>query len=84
MVFPGMGVDPQKLAQMQRVSQYIDGLIRVDYKEQTVSIKLSSGVPDAKALIPQLLSQFSEALAQQLSAFFAVKGEIVEVNRPDA
>lgn len=79
-----MGVDPQKLAAMQSVSKFIKALVRIDYKESSLSIILSSDVPEAAALIPQLLEQFSGALAQQLASFFAIEGEIVEVNKPDA
>jgi len=77
-----MGVDPQKMAQMQAVSQYINGVIRIDYAESMVTIKFSSERPEAKELIPELLEQFSGALATQLSSFFAIKGELVEVNKP--
>lgn len=82
MVIPGMGVDPEKMAQMQKTSQHINGKIRIDYKANAVTIELSSIVPEAAAIIPDLLDQFSGALAQQLSAFFAIKGEIIEVNKP--
>lgn len=77
-----MGVDPKKMAQMQAVSQHIDGVIRVDYAESMVTIKFSSRVSEAVELIPELLEQFSGALATQLSSFFAIKGELVEVNKP--
>ena len=81
-MIPGMGVDPQKIAEMQKVSQHIKGVIRVDYSINTATIQLSSAIPDAAALIPQLLEQFAGSLAQQLSSFFAIKGEIIEVNKP--
>lgn len=81
-MLPGMGVDPQKMAVMQKVSQHINGVIRIDYAAKTVLLSFSSVDPEAVVLIPELLSQFSGALAQQLSAFFAIKGEIIEVNKP--
>lgn len=82
MVLPGMGVDPAKMAEMQKVSQHINGKIRVDYADKTITIGLSSVMPEAAVLIPDMLSQFAGALATQLSSFFAIKGEIVEVNKP--
>ncbi len=82
MVIPGLGVDPAKMAEVQKVSQHINGKIKVDYAEKTITMGLSSIVPEAAAIIPDMLSQFAGALAQQLSAFFAIKGEIVEVNKP--
>lgn len=81
-MIPGMGVDPAKMAEMQKISQHIDGVIRIDYAARSVTLTLSSVVPEAVALLPDLVSQLGGALAQQLSAFFAIKGEIVEVNKP--
>jgi len=81
MVFPGMGVDPAKIAEMQKISQYIDGVIRIDYATKTVALTLSSVNPEASDILPDLLSQLGGALATQLQAFFAIRGEIVEVNK---
>lgn len=81
MVMPGM-IDPQKLAEMQRVTQHIGGIIRVDYATKTMTVSLSSSVPEAATVIPSLLSQFADSLAQQFSTYLAIKGEIVEVNKP--
>lgn len=78
----GMGIDPRQLAAVQEVSKDIKAVIRADYKENTVQFSLSSEAPEAQALIPNLLEQFTSALAQQLSSMFAIKGEIVEVGRP--
>ena len=80
-MFPGM-VDPQKLAEMQTVSKYIYAKIRVDYAIRTVSVELSSSVPAAAELIPELLEQFAPALAQQFTTMFAIEGEITEANKP--
>lgn len=80
-MMPGM-VDPKKIAQMQAVSQYIKGLIRIDYKENSIHVTMTSEHPEAAVLVPELIGQLGEALAQQLSAFFAIKGEIIEVNKP--
>lgn len=80
-MFPGLGVDPAKVAEMQKVSRHIAGKIRIDYVAKTVTISLSSAVPESAALIPELLSQFAGALAQQLSSFFAIQGEIIEANK---
>jgi len=81
-MIPGMGVDPAKMAEMQKISQHINGVIRVDYEAKMVTLTLSSVVPEASALLPELVGQLGGALAQQLSAFFAIKGEIIEVNKP--
>lgn len=82
-MLPGLGVDPAKMAAMQEVSKHITALIRVDYKEQTVNVCLSTSNEEANTIIPNLLSQFANSLAQQFSTMFAMKGEIVEVNKTD-
>jgi len=84
-MFPGIGmggVNPQQMAEMQKISQHISSEIRIDYAAKSVTISMFSAYPEAQALIPQLLDQFSGVLAQQLSAFFAIRGEIVEVGKP--
>jgi len=61
-MFPGLGVDPQRIAEMQTVSKFIFAKIRVDYAVNTASVELSSAVPAAAALIPELLEQFAPSL----------------------
>jgi len=75
-------IDPKKMATMQELSKHIDGKIIIDYVAGTVNVELSSSKPEAVAIIPMLVGQFGEALAQQLSAFFAIQGEIIERNKP--
>lgn len=74
-------VDPQQLAKVQAVSKDISAKIVVNYKEYTVLLSMKSDVAEAKQLIPPLLEQFSNALATQLSSFFTIKGEMVEVGK---
>jgi len=81
MVIPGLGVDPQKVLEMQKVSKYITAELRIDYKEKSVAIRMFSDVPEAAALIPELLGQFTDALGQQLNSVFAITGRIIEVNK---
>lgn len=81
-MLPGMGLDPVKMAAMQDVSQHIKGVITIDYEEKSVKLVLSSAVPEAAEIIPDLVDQLGGALAQQLTSFFAIKGEITEVNKP--
>ena len=77
------GVDPKKLAAMQKVSKFIKAAIKIDYIENKVELAFSSENPEASKLIASLLDQFSGGLAQQLSAFFAIEGELTEVGKPD-
>ncbi len=76
-----MGLDPKQMAAMQEVSKFIKGVIRVNYNDNTMQIAFTSDMPNAAALIPNLLDQFSTALATQLSSFFAIKGEIIEIGK---
>ena len=76
------GIDPTKLAAIQEVSKFIKAVIKVDYKARSVELTLSATDPEAAKLIDSLVDQLSSALAQQLSAFFAIDGEIVEVGEP--
>lgn len=82
-MFPGLGVDPTKLAQVQHLSKHVKGTITVDYGAETVLLFLESEVPEARTLIPQLLQQFSEALATQLTAYFAIEGQILEIAKKE-
>ena len=77
----GMGIDPQKLQQMQQVSQHIKARIAINYKTNSATIELFSENPQAVQLLPELLSQFAGGLATQLNSFFAIKGEIVEIGK---
>ncbi len=76
-----MGLDPKQMAAMQEVSKDIKAVVRVDYNNNTMQVAFSSDMPNAQALLPNLLDQFSTALATQLSSFFAIKGEIIEIGK---
>jgi len=78
-MFPQM--DPEKMKQVQQTSGLIRGEIRVDHKENTISLAFKTESPEAKEMLKRLLPQFSEALAQQLLAFFNIRGEIIDVNK---
>ena len=69
-MIPGMGVSPEQQAAMQAVSKFIKGEIRVDYAECTVNLKLSSSNPEAVAILPDLVGQLGQALAEIVSAGF--------------
>jgi len=82
-MLPGMGLDPAKMAAMQEISQYINGVIKINRSEKSVTLTLSSSNEEAKKILPDLVDQLGAALAQQLQAFFAIKGEIVDVGKPE-
>jgi len=80
MVFPGMA-DPQQLAQAQALGQHVKAEIRVNYKDGTVRILFAPDAPGLEDFVKSLLEQFPSALATQLSSFFGIQGEIVEVGK---
>ncbi len=74
-----MPINPQQLAAVQAVSHHIKGKITIDYAESSVNVGLTSENEEAKALLPNLISQLAEALAIQLTSYFAIEGNIVEL-----
>lgn len=72
-------LDPAKLAELQRVTQHIKGTIRIDAGNRSVNLTLDTDHPEAINAIPAILSQFAEQLANQLSAYMKIEGEIIEV-----
>jgi len=76
-----MGIDPAQMAGMQKVSGLITAKIVIDHKEPSVKLTMSSDNPQAAELIPKLINQFADALAMQLSSFFAIRGKITEINK---
>lgn len=78
-----MGIDPKQMAEMQKVSGLITAKIVIDQNEPSVKLSMSSDNPQAIELIPGLISQFADALAMQLSSFFAIKGKITEIKKGD-
>ena len=83
-MIPGMGIDPGQMAEVQKVSKYISAEIEVNHKTNVITIKMASDNPDAAALIPNLLEQFANALAQQLNSIFAITGKIVIIKAEEA
>lgn len=80
-MMPGLGVDPAKLLEMQKVTKHITAELELDYKGRTLTVSMSSGVREADDLIMELLEQFTNSFGQQLNSFFAITGKIIRVNR---
>ena len=80
-MIPGMGVNAAQMAKAQEVGKLITGVVRIDYKENTMTLKLETKSPEAKDVVTQIIGQFGESLAMQLKAMFAIEGEIIEVGK---
>ncbi len=78
----GFGLNEQKMAAAQRVTQHINPVITADYKENRIIVELSSQDPEAAAQIPNFIQQYTSMFAQQLSMLFAMKGKIINVGTP--
>ena len=77
-----MPVNPEQLKAVQAVSHHIKGKITIDHAASSVFVELSSENEEAKALLPQLIAQLGDALAVQLTSYFAIDGAIVDKNKP--
>ncbi len=77
MVMP-IGVDPKKLAEIQKVTKDIRAEVTIDAQNGSFTVQLSSDAPGAQGAIPNLTSQLVTSLSQQLSVFFGIKGDILK------
>lgn len=76
-------IDPKKMAEAQRISGKVTSTIRVDHKENTINISFNTDDAQAMAFVKDtLLTQLPAVFAQQLGAFFAIKGELIDANKP--
>lgn len=78
-MFPKL--DPVGMAKVKKVSEKISAVITVDHAANSLNIALSSDDPDAQKLVPNLIKQFSNIFAVQLSTFFGIKGKIIDKNK---
>ena len=77
-MMPGM-MDPEKLKLAKVVGQHITSLVRVNYETGEIYIKFDPKTPSGKEYVYDLTKQFITGLIQQLSAFFDIKGRVIEV-----
>jgi hypothetical protein len=78
------GLDKNKVAQVQAVGSKISGKITIDHLNDTLTLQMASDDMQAKALIKNILPQFSEQMASMLKMFFGIGGKIIDVNKPKA
>lgn len=77
------GLDKKKMAQAQQISGKVQSLIRIDHKAKSILILFDTEDKEAADFIDNtLLTQLPATFAQQLGLFFAIKGEIIDVNKP--
>ena len=75
------GLDPEKVKRVQQITKNILGEIRVDHDKKVITLAFHTTDESASKFLGRLLPQFSETLAAQLSAFFGIRGEIVDIRK---
>ncbi len=71
--------DPEKMMQVQKVTGKIKATIEVDRTKRTLTLSMDAQNAEALNAVEGLLDQLATALATQLQTFFAIEGEIIEV-----
>jgi len=71
-------INPEQLQAIQQKTHNIKALIKVDYPGRSLTLFLDTDDPEGMPMIPQILEQFSQQLATQLSSFMGMQGKIVE------
>ena len=74
-------IDPEKMKEVQQTSSRINAEIRIMHEDHEIRLKMTPTTPEALKFVKTFLSQFAQTMASQLSAFFAIKGEIIDVGR---
>lgn len=75
-------LDPQKMAEVQQVSGQINAELRIVHDEHEIRVKLIPTSPESLNFVKKFVPGFAETIAQQLSSFFNIRGEIIDVNKP--
>jgi len=75
------GMDPKKMAEVQQTSSKINAEVRILHKEHEIHLKLIPTDPGSLNFVSTFLPQFAETMANQLSSFFSIKGEIIDVGK---
>ncbi len=74
-------IDPKKLAEVKNTSSRINAEIRIFHKTHEIHLKLTPTTPESTTFVKNFLPQFTETMATQLSAFFGIKGDIIDVGK---
>lgn len=77
-----MNLDPKEMAKVQQVSSKINAEIKVIYPTHEIRLKLTPTTKESEAFIQRFIPQFAEMTATQLSTFFGIRGDIVDVGKP--
>ena len=76
-------IDPQKMAEVKQTSGKINAEIRILHEQHEIRLKLTPTSPESLKFVKTFLPQFAQTMANQLSAFFAIKGELIDVGKKE-
>lgn len=79
MINPMLGVDQEKLRQLQEVTKHIKAEIVVDKKKGILELRYITDNPQAAQAIPNLIERMAGELAQNLYVVFAMQGKRINV-----
>lgn len=75
-------MDPQKMKEVQAVSGQINAEIRIVHPEHELRLKFIPTSPESMNFVKKFIPSFAETIAMQLSSFFSINGEIIDVDKP--
>ena len=75
------GIDPAQMAAVQKVSSKIQAEIRLIHADNEIRLKLVPSDPQSADFVSKFIPTFAENIAQQLSTFFGIQGEIIDVTK---
>jgi len=81
-----MPMSPDQMKQMaaiKQITQSVKAVITVNYADDSFIMQFTTKDEQTKSVVTQLLKMFSDQTATQLSAFFGIKGELIEVSPPN-
>lgn len=76
-------IDPAKMAEVQQTSSRINAEVRILHQEHEIRLKLIPTTPESLKFVKTFLPQFAQTMATQLSTFFSIKGEIVDIGKDE-
>lgn len=79
MINPMLGVDQEKLRQLQEITRHIKAEIVVDKKKGILELRYITDNPQAAQAIPNLIERMAGELAQNLYVAFAMQGKRINV-----
>lgn len=75
------GLDPNKVAEVQKKASGINAEVRIMHKEGELRLKFIPSSPESAAFVKTFVPTFATNMASQLSMCFGITGEIIDVGK---